>query len=119
MPIYIYQHPITDEIIEVVQAMNDKHEYIDDQGLRWQRIFVKPHAQVDAKIDPHNAKDFVEKTKHKKGTVGDLFDQSQELSEKRQQIFGADPVKEKYFDEWSKKRQGKIHPSQTNTDFTI
>jgi hypothetical protein len=50
-------------------------------------------------------------TGNKKGTMGDLFDQSKELSEARKKIHGGkDPVKQKYWKEWSKKRKGKKHP---------
>ena len=39
-----------------------------------------------------------------------MFDRSAELSEKRRKIYGKDPVKEKYYKDWSKKRKGKVHP---------
>lgn len=43
--------------------------------------------------------------------MGDLWDRSQELSEKRKKLYGGeDPVKKKYYDNWSKKRKGKVHP---------
>jgi hypothetical protein len=54
--------------------------------------------------------DFVRVTSSQRGNVGDLFDRSKELSEKRQKIYGKDPVKNKYFKDWSKKRGGKKHP---------
>ena len=38
--------------------------------------------------------------------------QGEELSRKRAaQNGGEDPVRRKYFDDWSKKRKGKKHPS--------
>jgi hypothetical protein len=54
--------------------------------------------------------DFAEYTKNHRGTIGDLWDRSAELSEKRSKIYGKDPVKDKYFKDWSKKRKGKKHP---------
>jgi predicted nucleic acid-binding Zn ribbon protein len=38
MPIYLYQNPETDEVLEVLQGMNDKHEYFDEQGIEWKRV---------------------------------------------------------------------------------
>ena len=40
MPIYIYQNPITEEVIEVVQSMSEDHIYFDESGLKWKRVFV-------------------------------------------------------------------------------
>ena len=30
MPLYTYEHPITSEEIDIIQGMNDKHEYTDE-----------------------------------------------------------------------------------------
>ena len=66
---------------------------------------------VDTKMDAStDSKEFSEKTKNKRGNLGDLFDQSKELSEARKKMYGKDPVKKKYWDDWSKKRKGKKHP---------
>ena len=45
--------------------------------------------------EPYNMsqKEFVEKTGKKKGTMGDLYDRSQELSEKRKQKLGTTGLK--------------------------
>jgi hypothetical protein len=110
MPTYIYQNPKTGEIKEIIQSINDKHEYSKD-GLKWDRVFTLPQVNTHDKLNENSTeKDFSRITKNKKGTVGDLWDQSRELSEKRQKIYGKDPVKNKYFDDWSKKRKGKKHP---------
>lgn len=110
MPIYLYEHPRTKEIKEIVQSVHDKHEYIES-GIKWNRVFTIPQVGIDSKLDSYSTeKDFVEKTKNKKDSVGDLWDRSRELSEKRKKIYGKDPVKEKYFKDWSKKRKGKKHP---------
>lgn len=109
MPIYIYSHPETGEYVEVVQSMNEDHVYIDDQGVKWNREWTVPQACVKDNIDPFSKNDFVHKTKHKKGTMGDLMDQSRELSEKREKSIGSDKVKDQYFKDYSKKRNGKLH----------
>lgn len=110
MPIYIFQHPKTQEILEIVQKISETHEYIDKEGIKWDRVFTKPYASIDSKIDPFSAKDFVEKTGRKKGTVGDLWDKSAELSEKR-----GDSVEQKY-QNWSKNRKNRKHPEQNKKE---
>mgnify|MGYP003333232259 FL=1 len=110
MPLYSYQNPNTGEIIDVLQGMNDKHSYTDENGLEWKRVFQVPNASVDSQIDPNNPVSFIDATKNKKGTIGDLFDKSAELSEKRAKG-GVDPVKEKFISDYSKRTNGKQHPS--------
>ncbi len=112
MPLYLYQNEETGEIKEILQGMNDKHEYYQD-GIAWKRIFTIPNASIDTTIDPHSAKDFVNKTGSKKGTVGDMMDLSAELSEKRASATGEDPVKRKFFDDYKKKNKGKKHLKDT------
>lgn len=110
MPVYLYQNPKTKKIKEIVQSIHDKHEYSED-GMTWIRLFTIPEINTEQKLKADcSQKDFCEYTKKKKGSVGDLWDQSAELSEKRRKIYGKDPVKDKYFKDWSKKRKGKIHP---------
>jgi hypothetical protein len=49
----------------------------------------------------------VDKTAKKIGTVGDLWDQSAELSKMREDKYGVDKVKEKFEENHKKKRKGK------------
>jgi len=39
MPAYTFQHPKTEEVIEVTQSMTDEHVYIDEKGVRWKRVW--------------------------------------------------------------------------------
>ena len=113
MPIYIFKHPQTGETREIIQGMNDAHEYESD-GVKWERVFINPNAAIDtnSNADPFSEKDFVKVTANKKGEkIGDIWDRSTELSEKRKDKVGAaDPVMKKYYENWSKKRKGKKHP---------
>lgn len=113
MPLYTYENPKTGETIDVLQGMNEKHTYIDENGLEWKRVFQIPNAAVDSQIDANNPLAFVDATKNKKGTYGDLLNKSAELSEKRAKEHGGkDPVKEKFLSDYSKKTGGKKHLSQ-------
>jgi len=111
MPIYLYQNPKTKEIKEIAQSIHDKHEYTED-NIKWNRIFTVPEVNTQDKLTAESsAKKFSEITGKQKGTIGDLWDRSKELSEKRKKLYGGeDPVKKKYYSEWSKKRKGKVHP---------
>ena len=88
--------------------MVEEHVY-EENGVKFNRVFTKPTAATDTKIDPMNSREFVEKTGKKKGTMGDLWDQSQEASQKREKIIGKDPLKEKYYENYSKTRKGRPH----------
>lgn len=112
MPIYIYQNPITKEIKEVVQSVHDKHEYVDDKNIKWNRVFTAPQLNTEGTLDANcDARKFSDFTKNKKETIGDMWDRSAELSEKRKKIYGEDFVKKEYVKNWSKKRKNKKHPT--------
>lgn len=111
MPEYLYQHPKNGKIISLIQSINDKHEYIDIKGIKWNRIFTSPQLNTQDKLSADSTeKDFARLTSSQRGNVGDLFDRSKELSEKREKLYGKDIVKQKYFKDWSAKRKGKRHP---------
>jgi len=109
MPIYVYQNPNTEEYIEVFQGMNDEHKYIDESGLEWERVFIAPNAAIDLDANPYDKQGFIDRTQGK-GTMGDLWDRSKEMSDKRaSQNGGVDPYKKQYFKDYSSKRKGAKH----------
>ena len=109
MPEYIYENPETGEQVSVFQGVDDEHVYEKD-GVKYDRVFLSPYAKVDslASINPNNSQEFIDKTKSKNMTLGELWDTSAELSQKRASS-GKDTVKEKYFSNHSKKRRGLKH----------
>jgi hypothetical protein len=112
MPLYTYQNPQTGEATDLIQTMTEEHSYIDENGLEWKRVFQVPNAAVDSRIDANNPLAFIDATKNKKGTFGDLLDKSAELSDKRASTHGGqDPVKQKFLNDYSNKTKGKKHPS--------
>jgi hypothetical protein len=117
MPTYIFQHPSTGTVKEISQRISDAHEYTDENGLQWNRVFTVPHASVPnmTRIDAGSERDFMNKTQGMEGTCGDLFDLSNELSEKRksQSGNGDDPVKQQFFKDYSEERKGLKHLSDT------
>lgn len=118
MPIYLFQHPKTEEVVELFFGMNDEKKYTDENGIEWKRIYSLPQLNTEASIDPWSNADFVNKTANKKGTYGDLMDRSAELSAQRaSQNGGIDPLKEKYYKNYSKARKGAKHPDQMKKSF--
>ena len=109
MPLYSYEHPETGETVEKLEKMNDPHVYIGEDGVEWRRIFHVPNASFDSKIDPFSSKAFKDKTGAKEGTMGEMMDRSKEMSEKRKDKLGYDPVQKKWFKDYSKKRRGTKH----------
>jgi len=117
MPIYIYKHPDQEEYTEVFQTMMEDHVYFDSEGLEWKRVFTIPNMSVDSQINPNSEKEFIEKTANKKGTIGDMMDYSKELSYSRaEKNGGIDPVKEKYYKDYSSKRKGAKHVDQMKAE---
>ena len=111
MPLYLFKNPKTSKTVEILQSMKEEHVFIDDDGLEWERVWLSPNTAIDTEIDPFSETDFVDKTKSKNSTVGDLWDQSRELGEKRAKIHGGeDPVNKKYDKNYSKKRKGMKRP---------
>lgn len=106
--IYLFKNPQTGEIKEIVQPANAEHQY-EENGIKFEREFVIPYVGIDTQIDCHSSKDFVEKTGKKRGTINDLWQTSAELSEKRAQIQGQDPLKQDYYKKY-KDIRGKEHP---------
>lgn len=116
MPEYLFKNPETEEIKSIIQRMNETHVY-SENGIEWSRIFTCPQAIVDGKFNCWSESKFLEKTKNMKGRVGDVTDLSKELSEKRaSEHDGIDPVKTKFFNDYSKLRKGKRHPSDKRTE---
>ena len=105
MPIYSYIDDDTGEVHDVVQGMNDVHEYYHN-GKKLRRIFHVPNASIDTQISSENA--FIEKTGKMRGTIGDIQDYSKELSDKRGGF--NDPIRQQYYKDYSKKRKGAKHP---------
>ena len=111
MPFYTFSNPDNGETKDIFFHMEDEpKEYIDPQGTEWSRIFTSPQLSTEAQINPWSNDDFVNKTSNQKGSMGDLLDQSAELSEKRaSQNDGVDPLKKEYFKKYSDERGGEKH----------
>jgi hypothetical protein len=121
MPLYLYENKETGEVLEVLQGMNDTHEYQGEDGSEeglWRRVYVNPNMSTDTKIDPFSSSSFRSSTLNKNDTYGQLFERSAEASEMRaQQAGGIDPVKQKSYDDYSKMTNGKTHPNEQKEKF--
>lgn len=116
MPEYLYQNESTGEVKGVFQTMSEPHVY-SENGVEWKRVFTVPQAQVDglSTVDPNSYQQFNQwLNKGKGGTIGDLWDASKELSEKRAEKEGRDKIKEQSLQNYSNQRGGLKHLSQAN-----
>lgn len=117
MPEYLFEHIETHEVHTAVFHMTEDKIYRGPKGKdkpeTWRRVWTKPRMSVDSvAIDPYSAADYVKAT-NKKGSVADLWDRSKEMSLKRaDKEGGQDPVKQKFFEGYSKRRHGAKHPEQ-------
>lgn len=112
MPIYLFKNPESGKIVHVIQRMSEAHVY-SENGVQFERVFTIPNTYIDENID--TSQKFVEKTGSMKGTLGEIWDYSQELSEKRAKSNGGvDPIRKKAEDKYSKKRRGMKYKSQIN-----
>lgn len=105
MPIYSYIDDDTEQIHDVVQGMNDVHEYYHN-GKKLRRVYYAPNASIDTNASSENS--FIEKTAKMRGNIGDIQDYSRELSEKRGGF--NDPIRQRYYKDYSAKRKGAKHP---------
>jgi len=116
MPYYLFENPTTGETADVFFHMSDEKVYNGENGTEvglWKRVFVNPQMALDTKIDPFDKNAFINNLSNKRETVGDTFDRSAELSEKRAAARGGvDPVKQKALENYAAKRHGKRHPSE-------
>ena len=121
MALYLYENVETGEVREVVQGMNDVHEYYGEDGTEvglWRRVYVNPNMSTDTKLDPFSPEHFVTSTVGKKDSYGDLFQRSAEASAMRaEKAGGVDPVKQKTYDDYRKMTNGKAHPEQMKDNF--
>ena len=109
MPTYLFQHPETKEVIEVIQRATEDHVYVDENKVQWNRVWTVPNTAVDSQCDG-SYDSFMKNTANMKGvTVGDMWDASKEASLKRQAREGKDGVRDKHFKKYSKKRDGMKH----------
>jgi hypothetical protein len=121
MPLYLYENKQTGEVLEVLQGMNDVHEYHGEDGTEkglWRRVYVNPNMSTDTKLDPFSSESFRASTVGKKDSYGDLFQRSAEASAMRaEKAGGTDPVKQKTYDDYRKMTNGKAHPEQMKDNF--
>ena len=113
MPYYSFVNTKTGEYRDIFFHMNDEKVYNGEPGENgkglWQREYSVPRASIDTEVDPYSSKDFVKATNKSNGTMGDMWDRSAELSQKRADKEGKDPLKQQYFDNYRKTHRGKPH----------
>lgn len=115
MPCFDFQHEPTGEIITVLVHHTEpdeaRHQQIQD-GKVYKRVYSAPLAAVDmgTRHGDGTLADFNRITASKKGLkVGDSWEISAEMSERRKQLQGVDPVQEAYYAK-HQQETGEKHP---------
>ena len=95
--------------------MKALHKY-KDKGVQWERVWMSPNAAITDNLISADTtcEEFCRKTSEKNYNVGEMWDLSAQLSEKRKQARGTDHVKEKTAKAYTKKCKGKRHPHAGN-----
>jgi hypothetical protein len=117
MPNYSFQQIRTDEVKEFFFHMTEVPAVgstVLIEGRQWRRLFNIPNAAPNGikAIDPYSQKAFREKTGAMKGTVGDMWALSAEMSARRAEKDGGDKVKQKFFNDYSARKHGVKHTEE-------
>lgn len=117
MPQYTFKNLDTGETQDFFYSMKEvpsSDTIVIANGQRWKRVFVCPQLNTAGMkpLDPFSEKAFREKTGAMKGTVGDLWDTAKEMSEKRAEKLGEDPIRKKYFENYKKRKRGVPHTAE-------
>jgi len=100
------------EVIDVVLGIHDDHSSIEKDGIEYKRVFTPPNVATDTNWNAEDSRDFVNKSSLKKGNLGNLWEKSQELSMKREKIYGEDKFKKQSIEENRKLRGGRLTPQE-------
>ncbi len=117
MPQYVFarldEPSVTQDLVYSMKEVPSVGTVITIEGVKWKRVFTRPQASFDTRVDCYSAKDYVKATAKSNDNVGSLWDRAQELSHKRaQKEGGVDPVKKRYLDNYAKTHKGAKHPVQ-------
>ena len=107
MPEYCYINRETQEIKSVFQSMQEEHTY-SENGVKWDRVWEAPRVSFDSQIDPWSARSFTDATGAKNGTMGDIWDLSREMQQKRAQGGEIDPLSGKKVVQDKKEKPSEI-----------
>jgi hypothetical protein len=100
MPEYSYLNLVNNQIVTKffkMSEMDASKEIIEENGVKYKRVYVNPNMGIDTILDPFSPQDFIRKT-NKPGTLGGMSDLSAEMSKRRADKNGGyDEVREKFF----------------------
>ena len=118
MPNYVFQKVGTEETQEFFFSMKEVPSFgtvIQRDGFKWKRLMTRPQTVMTGlkALDPYSPQAFINKTGQMKGTLGDLFDASKELSERRaEKAHGKDPIRQKYYSDYRKRKRNVPHSAE-------
>jgi hypothetical protein len=112
-PVHDFYNETTGETVEVyvpISAEATQHQVQVVDGKKYKRVYTAPLAAVNSIKGAGTKEDFTRVTTNKKGLkVGDMWEISAEMSDRRaSKMGGTDAVKEKFYDDF-KKQNGVPH----------
>lgn len=113
MPVYDFHHAETNHTISVLVPLTatdkERAQQVQD-GKVYKRVYAAPLAAKDLNPKDGTLSDYRRTTGEKNLTVGEAWEASREMSERRAaQHGGKDPVKEQFYRDYEKTNHGK-HP---------
>lgn len=123
MPFFDFENIETHEIREIwIKNLTAPRVYNgedNNEKEKWKVLMCRPNMSVSSIIDPYDSKSFRAATTNKKGqTIGQLWERSAELSQKRADKEGKDPIRQKRYAEY-KKSTGVKHFKQAQEETAI
>lgn len=119
MPIHSFVHEASGETIDVyvpASAPAPEHQLQVRDGREYRRVYAAPLAAKDTQYGDASLKDFSRKTSDKSGLkVGDMWEISREMSDRRRQRDGVDVVRERYYEKYEQE-YGEKHADVVQRD---
>lgn len=113
MPIHQFTDEASGATIDVYVSANapaTEHQTQVLNGVTYRRVYSVPLASKDTSFGDCDRGDFARKTGDKRGLrVGDAWEISAEMSERRAQRDGVDGVREQFYSNYAKEN-GERHP---------
>lgn len=111
LPSYEFHHAPTNETISVYVGLDEPASARAQQvqgGKLYKRVYAAPLAARDTKLHDGTQTDFTRAVQDKQMTVGEAWEVSKEMSEKRAKLNGGvDPQKEQFYRDYQTKTGGR------------
>lgn len=105
MPIHQFIHEESGETIDEyvpASAPAEQHSRQIRDGKVFKRVYAAPMSAIDSRIEEGSKEEFARITNKKGIKTKDMWELSEEMSKRRAEKNGVDPVKQKFYREFEK-----------------